>query len=62
MLAAQMGKLAMGNDSTSRLEFLVNGLPETIEEWGKSPDVTVYDADNLYTYINGGAELYISYQ
>ncbi len=62
MLAAQMGKLAMGNDSTSRLESLVNGLPETIEEWGKSPDVTVYDADNLYTYINGGAELYISYK
>lgn len=62
MLAAQMGKLAMGNETASSLETLVNGLPGTIEEWEKSPDVSLYDADNLYTYINGGAELYISYK
>ena len=62
MLAGLTGKLAMGNDSTSRLHALVQGLPETIEEWGKSSEFAVYDTDNLYTYINGGAELYISYQ
>jgi hypothetical protein len=62
MLAALTGKLAMGNDSTSRLKSLVQRLPETIDEWHKSPDFSVYDADNLYIYINGGAELYISYK
>jgi hypothetical protein len=62
MLAGLTGNLAMGNDSTTRLHELVQGLPETIEEWGKSSELAVYDADNLYAYINGGAELYISYQ
>lgn len=52
----------MGNDSTTRLQALVQGLPDTIGEWSKSSDFAVYDADNLYGYINGGAELYISYQ
>lgn len=52
----------MGNDTTTRLHELVQGLPETLEEWSKSSDFAVYDAENLYTYINGGAELYISYQ
>ena len=62
LLAGLTGKLAMGNDSTTRLHELVQGLPQTIEEWGKSSDLTVYDTDNLHAYINGGAELYISYQ
>ncbi|NNK94968.1 MAG: hypothetical protein HKP41_11520 [Desulfobacterales bacterium] len=62
MLSGMMGKLAMGNDSTTRLHELVQGLPETLEEWSKSSDFAVYDAENLYVYINGGAELYISYQ
>lgn len=62
MLAGLTGKLAMGNESTTRLHELVQGLPETIDEWRKSSEVAVYDADNLYSYINGGAELYISYQ
>ncbi|MBT8333911.1 MAG: hypothetical protein KJP19_05705, partial [Deltaproteobacteria bacterium] len=62
MLSGMMGKLAMGNDSTTRLHELVQGLPETLEQWSKSSDFAVYDAENLYVYINGGAELYISYQ
>lgn len=62
ILAGLMGKPAMGDDSTARLQALVRGLPETVGEWGRAPDFAVYDVDNLYTYINGGAELYISYR
>ena len=53
---------AMGDDSTSGLRTLVQGLPEAIDDWAKSSEFALYDSDNLYTYINGGAELYISYQ
>lgn len=62
LLAGMTGNLAMGNDSTARLQAMVQGLPGTIDQWRKSPDVAIYDGDNLYTYINGGAELYISYK
>ena len=37
-------------------------MPEVIDNWSKSPAYAEYDSDNLYTYINGGAELYISFQ
>jgi len=62
ILFGSMGKLVMGNESTTRLHELVQGLPKTLEEWSKSSDFAVYDPENLYAYINGGAELYISYQ
>lgn len=62
MLSGVTGNLAMGNDNTIRLHEFVEGLPETLGEWSKSQDSAVFDAENLYTYINGGAELYISYQ
>ena len=61
MFSGLIVKLAMGNDSKNRLYELVQGLPETIDEWRKSSAPSLYDAENLYTYINGGAELYISY-
>jgi hypothetical protein len=62
MLSCVAGIPAMGYDSTSRLRELAQGLPEAIDNWNKSSDFAVYDSDDLYTYINGGAELYISYQ
>jgi hypothetical protein len=62
MLNSVTGVPAMGYDSTSRLRELAQGLPEAIENWNKSSDLAMYDSDNLYTYINGGAELYISFQ
>ena len=62
MISGLMGKLAMANNSTIRLQEMVQGLPETIGEWSKSSESGMYDAENLYSYINGGAELYISYQ
>jgi len=36
-------------------------LPDTLEGWGVTEEDQVYDRDNLYDYINGGAELYLSY-
>ena len=36
-------------------------LPDNVKNWDKTKDEQIYDKDNLYEYINGGAELYISY-
>lgn len=37
-------------------------LPAEVNGWKKSQQPTFYTPENLYEYINGGAELYISYQ
>lgn len=39
-----------------------NFIPEKINGWALSKDEVKYTPDNLHNYINGGAELYISYQ
>ena len=62
MLTCVAARPAMGDDSASRVQELARGLPEAIDDWKKSSDLAVYDSDNLYTYINGGAELYISFR
>lgn len=62
MLTCVAARPTMGDDSASRLQELARGLPEVIDDWKKSSDLAVYDSDNLYTYINGGAELYISFR
>jgi len=36
-------------------------LPLVVDKWQSQEDVDYYSPDNLYEYINGGAELYISY-
>jgi hypothetical protein len=36
-------------------------LPETIDGWKKAGPPGLYTPENLSTYINGGAELYLSY-
>ena len=36
-------------------------LPESALEWKASDDGIIYDTNTLYDYIDGGAELYISY-
>lgn len=36
-------------------------LPETIDDWKKAGPPAVYVPENLSTYIDGGAELYLSY-
>ena len=40
---------------------LVKLLPETIDEWNVSEQKLIDSHDALYDYIDGGAELYISY-
>jgi len=40
--------------------FLSSMLPAEVGGWVSSEDQT-YDRDNLFDYINGGAELYLSY-
>lgn len=47
--------------SLNSSEDLSRFLPETIERWSvQSPD-QVYDPESIYEYLNGGAELYLSY-
>jgi len=36
-------------------------LPETVEGWQIGHDDQVFNRENLYNYINGGAEIYLSY-
>jgi hypothetical protein len=52
-----MGGIAM-SESVSEFNQV---LPETIDGWKKSEPPDQYTPENLSTYIDGGAELYISY-
>lgn len=36
-------------------------VPEQIGEWRQAEGATVYDRETLYDYMNGGAEVYLSY-
>jgi hypothetical protein len=36
-------------------------LPDTVSEWRKPPSFQSYGPSTLFEYINGGAELYLSY-
>ena len=51
----------MSSDSETRLGEMVGGLPEEIDGWRKAGS-EIYTPDDLYRYINGGAELFISFQ
>ena len=44
----------------SSIKDLLSGLPDRLNGW-KLQEQTVYDDSTLYEYINGGAELYLSY-
>ena len=37
-------------------------LPDNLEGWIVTEKDRIYGRDNLYNYINGGAELYLSYR
>jgi hypothetical protein len=53
-----MFEMCQSRNSFNELSRL---LPDTIEGWrAQSPD-QVYDKENIYEYLNGGAELYLSY-
>ena len=44
------------------LKEITAKLPAQVLGWQKSTKGAVYNAKNLFKYINGGAELYISYE
>jgi hypothetical protein len=46
--------------SVNHLDFFKK-IPQEISGWTKTEKDTIYTKDNLYDYIDGGAELYLSY-
>jgi len=54
------GGAAMAGDSEARLQKLATGLPAQIDRWQRAEPET-YGPEDLYRYIDGGAELYIAY-
>ena len=56
-----LGITIMAKSTTINLTELTKNLPGEISGWKKSTEETFYSPENLYEYINGGAELYISY-
>jgi len=62
ILISLTGDSAMGQNALERLKSIARSLPAAIEGWTKLSDNELYSPQNLYEYINGGAELYISYQ
>ncbi|MCP5108208.1 MAG: hypothetical protein GY950_32785 [bacterium] len=55
-----LGMTMTATTVTDVTDFLKT-LPADVNGWKKAAGHTVYNRDNLYKYINGGAELYISY-
>jgi hypothetical protein len=43
------------------LDELYSALPDELDGWKKASSPDAYDKTNLFDYIDGGAELYISY-
>jgi hypothetical protein len=54
-------RATMADDSETHLRSLIGALPESAEGWRKGA-TEVYGPTDLFSYINGGAELYISFQ
>ena len=52
----------MASDSEARLRAMISALPASLEGWRKAEDCEVYGPEDLYRYINGAAELYISFR
>jgi len=48
-------------DNISSLTNLRNLLPKAVGEWQRQGDVLEYAGDELFDYINGGAEIYYEY-
>ncbi len=60
---ALIGVLVSCNPRNDELEFVDCGLalPTSIGEWKASEEDAIYDRATLYNYINGGAEVYLSF-
>jgi hypothetical protein len=53
--------LSAGVTMSQSLEKLYSALPDEVSGWKKASPPDSYDKTNLFDYIDGGAELYISY-
>jgi len=60
LLAGSLLPSLEGGEMRSSIKDLLSGLPDRLNGW-KLQEQTVYDDSTLYEYINGGAELYLSY-
>lgn len=47
--------------NSNDIQLLLDSIPDEINGWEAIDDWKKYTKDNLYDYIDGGAELYISY-
>ena len=57
LMSLIFGAFAMG-EVNSDLTVI---LPDTIEGWKVAAEDQIYNCENLYDYLDGGAELYLSY-
>jgi len=48
--------------SAADMDSISQFLPETINEWNLSSEVQKIDSTNIFDYMNGGGELYLSYR
>jgi hypothetical protein len=51
----------MADNTTIHINELSKKMPAELNGWKKSDKDPIYTPENLFEYINGGAELYISY-
>jgi len=60
-LGVALTLLSAGVTMSQSLEKLYSVLPDEVSGWKKASPPDTYDKTNLFDYIDGGAELYISY-
>jgi hypothetical protein len=56
-----LGTTIMAKNTLLTFTEIAEKLPARVQDWKKSSEGAVYNPKNLFKYINGGAELYISY-
>ena len=56
-----LGMTIMADNTTIHINELSKKMPAEIDGWKKSLKDTIYTPGNLFEYIDGGAELFISY-
>jgi len=61
VLGFAVALLSAGVAMSQSLEKLYSVLPDEVGGWKKASPPDTYDKTNLFDYIDGGAELYISY-
>ena len=61
VLCLALVTLSAGVAMSQSLEKLYSVLPSEVSGWKKAEPPETYDKSNLFDYIDGGAELYISY-